>query len=91
MEDTFLYVVVDQALIMTTSFALGEGEREVPESLVNLCTYEEGGRALRLVPGLARLQGRRVFLSKYPERKQSQTSVKLSGGDCFLVYSWSWT
>ncbi len=61
MEDTFPNVVVDQALITTTSFALGEGEREVPESMVNLCTYEEGGRALRLVPGLARLQGRRIF------------------------------
>ncbi len=42
MEAAFLYVVVDQALIMTTSFALGEGEKGVPESLVNLSTYEEG-------------------------------------------------
>ena len=40
MEDTFPYVVVDQALIMTTSLALGEGEREVAESLVNQYTYE---------------------------------------------------
>jgi hypothetical protein len=62
MEDTFPYVVVDQALIMATSLGLGEGERELAESRVKLFTYEEGGRASRLVPGLARLQGRRVFL-----------------------------
>ncbi len=40
MEDASPYVVVDQALIMTTSLALGEGEREVAESQTecNRCT-----------------------------------------------------
>ena len=52
MEDTSPYVAVDQALIIATSLALGEGKREVAESLVNQGTYE--GRRLSVkarVPG----------------------------------------